>query len=52
MATNTIRQKIAEYIHFADEKKVKAIYILLQADIEKHYADIAQKLKTKSKKRI
>ncbi len=33
MTTNALRQKIAEYIHFADEKKVKAIYNLLEENI-------------------
>ena len=33
MTTLALRQKIAEYIHFADEKKVKAIYNLLEENI-------------------
>ena len=33
MTTNTIRQKIAENIHFVDEKKAKPIYSLLEESI-------------------
>jgi hypothetical protein len=34
MTTLAIRKKIADYMQFADEKKVKAIYTLVRADIE------------------
>jgi hypothetical protein len=34
MKTTEIRKKLTEYIHVADEKKVKAIYTMLQNEIE------------------
>jgi hypothetical protein len=37
MSTTDIRHKLFEYIRFADEKKVKAIYVILEDEInEKH----------------
>lgn len=34
MSSSAIREKLYDYIKVADEKKVKAIYNLLQEDIE------------------
>ncbi len=34
MTTTTIRQKLTEYIHFADDKKIKAIYTMVEREIE------------------
>ena len=51
MTTNAIRQKIAEHILFADEKKVKAIYTLLQADIEDDYSSYSPQFKAELDKR-
>jgi hypothetical protein len=33
MTTKTLRNKLAEYIHYADEKKIKAIYTMVENDI-------------------
>ncbi len=33
MRTNTIREKLYDYIRFADDKKVKAIYTMLEEEI-------------------
>jgi hypothetical protein len=33
MNTTTIRQKLHEYIKIADDKKVKAIYTIVESDI-------------------
>jgi hypothetical protein len=33
MSASTIREKLYDYIRFADEKKVKAIYTILEAEI-------------------
>lgn len=34
MTTLAIRQKLSNYIHVADDKKVKAMYALLKDDIK------------------
>jgi hypothetical protein len=34
MSTANIREKLVEYIRVADNKKVKAIYVILENDIE------------------
>ena len=34
MTTGTIREKLKNQLHIADEKKIKAIYTLLEDDIE------------------
>jgi hypothetical protein len=37
MSTTDIRQKLHEYIRIADERKIKAIYVILEDEInEKH----------------
>lgn len=33
MRTNTIREKLYDYIRFADDKKVKAIYTMVEEEI-------------------
>lgn len=33
MSTNTIREKLADYLQVADEKKLKAIYTMVEDDI-------------------
>lgn len=35
MDTNAIRQKLYEYIRNADDKKVKAIYTIVEGDIDR-----------------
>lgn len=37
MNTSTIRQKLYEYIRAADDKKVKAIYTILENDVNEFY---------------
>lgn len=37
METNELREKLTEYIKVADEKKLEAIYTLLEDDIENEY---------------
>ena len=37
METNALREKLTEYIKVADEKKVKALYTLLEDNIETDY---------------
>lgn len=33
MRTSTIREKLYDYIRFADDKKIKAIYTMVEEDI-------------------
>jgi hypothetical protein len=37
MTTITLRNKLAEYIRFADEKKIKAIYTMVEDEIEEKH---------------
>jgi hypothetical protein len=37
MTTNAIRQKLYDYIRVAEDKKVKAIYTMLEGEIEEIY---------------
>ena len=37
MSTADIRRKLVEYIRFADEKKIKAIYVILEDEIEEKH---------------
>lgn len=37
MDTSTIRQKLYEYIRVADDKKVKAIYTIIESDLDELY---------------
>ena len=37
MTTKAIREKLQEYIKTADDKKIKAIFTLVESDIEEKY---------------
>jgi len=37
MTTSAIKQKLYEYIRVADDKKIKAIYTLIEADVNEVY---------------
>ncbi len=37
MTTLTKREKLATYMHIADDKKVKAVYALLESDMEEEF---------------
>lgn len=37
MTTTSIRQKLYDYIRVAEDRKVKAIYTMLEAEIEESY---------------
>jgi hypothetical protein len=36
MTTKTLRNKLAEYIQYADEKKIKAIYTMVESEIKEN----------------
>ena len=53
MSSAQIRQRLYEYIRFADEKKVKAIYTMLEDEIEEKHelwtASFAAEMETRAK---
>lgn len=51
MNTAAIRQKLHSYLEVADDKKVKAIYALMESDIEQSGVDYSDEFKAKLDKR-
>lgn len=45
MRTSGIRQKLHNYLEVADDKKVKAMYIMLQGDIEESEVEYSKDFK-------
>ena len=45
MDTSAIRQKLHSYLEVADDKKVKAIYIMMEQEIEESAVDYTDELK-------
>jgi hypothetical protein len=45
MTTLAIRKKLADYVQVADDKKVKAMYALLEDDIEQEVLEYTPALK-------
>ncbi len=45
MTTLTIRKKLANYLEVADDKKVKAMYALLENDIDETELEYSDELK-------
>ena len=47
MTTTTLRKRLTDYLQIADDKKVKAMYMLLENDIEQErfteYSDVFKK---------
>lgn len=52
MTTLSIRQKLHNYLEIADDKKVKAIYTILEEDIEESSIEYSQELKDELDKRF
>jgi hypothetical protein len=53
MTTATIRTKLADYIRIADEKKLKAIYIMVEDEInEASPVNYTPSLKTEMDRRV
>jgi len=42
MTAVAIRKKLINYLQIADDKKIKAVYILLENDIEEEYTSAEQ----------
>lgn len=51
MTTVAIRKRLANYIQVADDKKVKAVYALLEADIEQEELEYTVEFKSELDKR-
>lgn len=51
MNTNTIRQKLHSFLEVADDKKIKAIYSMVEAEIEDSSEDYSAELKAELDKR-
>ena len=51
MNTNTIRQKLHSFFEVADDKKIKAIYSMIEAEIEDSSEDYSANLKVELDKR-
>ena len=46
MNTTSIRQQLHSYLEVADDKKIKAFYILMKSDIEESGVEYTNDLKT------
>ncbi len=51
MPTGSIRQKLHSYLEVADDKKVKAMYIMLEDDIKESAVEYTDELKGELDKR-
>lgn len=51
MPTGSIRQKLHSYLEVADDKKVKAMYIMLEDDIKESAVEYTDELKEELDKR-
>ena len=52
MTTVAIRQKLANYMQIAGDKKVKAMYALFEDDIEQEESEYTDKFKTELDRRF
>ena len=51
MTTTAIRKKLSNFMQVADDKKVKAVYALLQDDIEQEESEYTDEFKAELDKR-
>ena len=51
MTTTAIRKKLTDYLQVADDKKIKAIYVLLEDDIDQPALEYTEELKAELDKR-
>lgn len=52
MTTVSIRKKLSDYLKVADDKKIKAIYALVEDDIEQPQLEYTEGLKAELNKRF
>ncbi len=52
MTTTAIRQRLHNYLEIANEKKIKAIYTMIEGDVEDTLIDYTNELKTELDKRL
>lgn len=52
MTATAIRQRLHNYLEIANEKKIKAIYTMIEEDIEDTLVDYTNDLKTELDKRL
>ena len=52
MTTIAIRKKLSDYLKVADDKKIKAIYALVEDEIEQSELDYSDELKAELDKRF
>ena len=52
MSTAAIRQKLHSYLEVADDKKIKAIYAIMEKEIEESAVDYTEDLKNELDQRI
>jgi putative addiction module component (TIGR02574 family) len=45
MTTNAIRQKLHSYLEVADDKKIKAMYVMMEEDIEESAVEYSDEFK-------
>jgi putative addiction module component (TIGR02574 family) len=45
MSTNTLRKKLRDYLEIADDKKIKALYAIMEDDIEESVGEYSDKFK-------
>ena len=51
MTTAIIKQKLHNYLEVADNKKLKALYTIIEADVEDSLPEYSNELKTELNKR-
>jgi hypothetical protein len=52
MDTAAIRKQLHDYLEFADEKKIKAIYTMVEDEINASQAEYTQELKDELDRRV
>ena len=52
MTATAIRQRLHNYLEIANEKKIKAIYTMIEDDVEDTLVDYTSDLKTELDKRL